>query len=133
VRLTFFLTPVVLGEERSGLRRSWTLGRGNFWRAFLVLLGIALPLALLEGVWLFGPWGPGLPAPMPVPAAPAQLAAHNAAMVQWNDHFVGLLTGYWYIAAPVFLLVTVLFYGAVIGAQCFAWRAVTAGPAAEFD
>ncbi len=126
MRLTFFLTPVVLAEERSGLKRAWALGRSNFWRAFAVLLAIFLPVMVLEFAWLFGPWGPGLPPAPPMPATPALLAAHNAAMAQWNEQLMGTIYGAWYITIPVFLLVTILFYGAMVGAQCFAYRALTA-------
>lgn len=126
MRLTFFLTPVVLAEERSGLKRAWALGRGNFWRALTVLLAIFLPVMVLEFAWLFGPWGPGLPPAPPMPATPALLAAHNAAMAQWNEQLMGTIYGAWYISIPVFLLVTILFYGAMVGAQCFAYQALTA-------
>ena len=126
VRLTFFLTPVVLAEEQSGLKRAWALGRGNFWRAFAVLLAIFLPVVVLEFAWLLGPWGPGLPPAPSMPATAAQLAAHNTAMAQWNEQLMGTIYGAWYITAPVFLLITILFYGAMVGAQCFAYRAVTA-------
>jgi hypothetical protein len=126
VRLTFFLTPVVIAEEQAGLKRAWALGKGNFWRAFAVLLAICLPLVVVECAWLFGPWGPGLPPSPPIPATPEQLAAHNAALAQWNNHVMTMMFDHWYISALVFLLITVLVYGAMVGAQCFAYRAVTA-------
>jgi hypothetical protein len=49
VRLIFLLPAVVVAEERIGLGRSWALGSGNFWRAFLSLLAVLLPALLVYG------------------------------------------------------------------------------------
>jgi hypothetical protein len=47
LRVGFLLPPAVVAEERSGLRRSYELTKGNFWRALAVVLALGLPLALL--------------------------------------------------------------------------------------
>jgi hypothetical protein len=46
VRLSFFIPAVVVAENHIGLRRSWHLGRGNFWRIFGILLIVTLPIQL---------------------------------------------------------------------------------------
>jgi hypothetical protein len=131
VRLGFLLNPVVIAEERIGLKRAWQLGKGNFWRSFVVVLAIFLPLVVLELAWLYGPWGPGFPMPLAPNATAEQIAAYQASTMQWMDHFVHLFTGYWYLFFPIGLAVGALFYGAMVGAQCFAYRALTQGGAED--
>ncbi|MEJ0024581.1 MAG: hypothetical protein WDN01_01025 [Rhizomicrobium sp.] len=46
VRLSFFIPAVVVAEDHIGLRRSWHLGRGNFWRIFGISLIVSLPIQL---------------------------------------------------------------------------------------
>ncbi len=53
-RLLFFLPAVVVAEERIGLGRSWSLGRGNFWRMVIVWLLIAIPVWFVAGVVVQG-------------------------------------------------------------------------------
>jgi hypothetical protein len=44
IRLTFLLAPVVAAEEEGfALGRGWTLGKGNFWRMFAILLATVGP------------------------------------------------------------------------------------------
>ena len=47
LRVGFLLPPAVVAEEKSGLRRSYELTKGNFWRALAVILALGLPLLLL--------------------------------------------------------------------------------------
>lgn len=53
-RLLFFLPAVVIAEERIGLGRSWSLGRGNFWRMVIVWLLIAIPVWFVAGIVVQG-------------------------------------------------------------------------------
>ena len=46
LRLTFFIPAVVVAENHIGLRRSWHLGRGNFWRIVGILLIVSLPVQM---------------------------------------------------------------------------------------
>jgi hypothetical protein len=135
VRLSFLVTPVIAAEEEGfALGRSWTLGKGNFWRMFAVMLVILLPLILLEGL-LFGLIFQGMPTPPQHPTA-EQAAAFQTAM---NTHMLetfGAISHYWYIAYPVFLAFMIVFYGSLVGAQCFAYQALTedeASAAVAFD
>src|SRR5579864_98234 len=43
VRAQFFLPAVVVAEAHIGIRRSWHLGRGNFWRIVGIVLAVSLP------------------------------------------------------------------------------------------
>jgi hypothetical protein len=64
VRLTFLLPAVVVAEKRVGLGRAWELGSGNFWRIFVVVIAVFLPVVIgftilesaLFGASLTMPW-----------------------------------------------------------------------------
>lgn len=43
VRAQFFLPAVVVAEGHIGIRRSWHLGRGNFWRIIGIVIAVSLP------------------------------------------------------------------------------------------
>jgi hypothetical protein len=45
VRLSFFVVPVTVSENRIDLFRGWNLTRGKFWRIFWILCAIRVPLA----------------------------------------------------------------------------------------
>ncbi|HVP83260.1 MAG TPA: hypothetical protein VMS78_00940 [Rhizomicrobium sp.] len=127
VRQTFLLTPVVIAEEKIGLRRAWSLGRGNFWRMFTILLAIIVPFIVLEMIFLFGFVWHGMPPVPPQGATKEQLAAwqaQNAAnMTSLQDH--------WYITLPLYLIISAIFYGYICGAQSFAYRALVPAEKAE--
>lgn len=125
VRLTFLVVPVIAAEEEGfALARSWTLGLRNFWRMFAIILAIILPFLLLELVFLFGFIFHGVPFPAN-PKDPAQAMAFQIAMNVRTLEMMQAIYHYWYLTFPVFIVVVVLFYGAYIGASCFAWRALT--------
>ena len=46
LRLSFFIPAIVVAENHIGLRRSWHLGRGNFWRIVGILLIVSLPVQM---------------------------------------------------------------------------------------
>ncbi len=46
VRVSFFIPAVVVAENHIGLRRSWHLGGGNFWRILGIILIVTLPLSM---------------------------------------------------------------------------------------
>ena len=50
VRFSFFVPAVVVAEHRIGLGRAWQLGGGNFWRIFIVILLIVIPVAIVGGM-----------------------------------------------------------------------------------
>jgi hypothetical protein len=119
VRLGALLTPVVVAEKSIGLRRSWTLTRGNFWRLFAIFLLVFLPFMAVEMVAIFALM-PSLPVMQPG-MAPEQV---QAAILGWEAEMSSAMLAYSYVVIPFLALFSVLFYGALIGAQCFAYRAL---------
>jgi hypothetical protein len=124
VRQTFFLTPVVVAEERLGLRRAWSLGRGNFWRMFVIILALLVPFVILEGVFLIEFVWQGLPPTAAQGATPEQITA-------WSMNSATRMQHYWFVLYPVYLIVSVIFYGYVCGAQAFAYRSLVPAEKAE--
>ena len=47
LRMGFLLPATIVVEEKGGLRRSYELAKGNFWRVLAVLLALGLPVVLL--------------------------------------------------------------------------------------
>ena len=120
VRLGFLLTPVVAaGEPGFALGRAWTLGLGNFWRMFGVLLVTALPFLLLEGVAIYF-----VMKGISLPAGPAGQAAYQAAVNARTQALIDQVMHYWYISSPIGIALMVILYGSVTGAQCFAYKAL---------
>jgi hypothetical protein len=123
-RLSFFVGPIAVVEERISLGRSWQLTRGNFWRILVVMLAVLVPLmaayiALFHFVYrhdFFPPlhqgttlkdiqdWGRG------VRQAGAAMVASRLAL--------------WYVYYPVSLLIAVVVYGLLVGSAAFSYRAL---------
>lgn len=121
VRLTFLLLPVTVAERRVGIWGSWKLMRGNFWRAFLVLLCIFIPILIVEIVVLVM-----LGAPLVPPAEESPEAAMRF-LVETIDFYISL----WYLIVPIFLAIGVIMTGVFVGAQSFAYRTLTAASGAS--
>jgi hypothetical protein len=47
VRLSFLLAPVTVAEGKISFERVWILSRGNFWRIFVVMLGVGFPILIV--------------------------------------------------------------------------------------
>ena len=47
VRVQYFLPAVVVAENHIGIRRSWHLGRGNFWRIVGIVILMTLPATIV--------------------------------------------------------------------------------------
>lgn len=125
VRLTFLLVPVIAAEEEGfALARSWTLGLGNFWRMFVILLAVLGPIFVLELAFVFAFMFRGISLP-PAHANAAQAAAFQAALNARSIEMMGVIYHYWYLTYPAFIVVMVVFYGIYISAPCFAYRALT--------
>lgn len=119
IRFFFLLAPASIVEQRLGVVRSWLLTRGNFWRAFLVILSIILPLIVIEYAAIFSTAG------FPVITPGMSPQAVNAAKLAWNIAIISAIARYWYMVLPLFMVVMVLYFGAACGAQAFAYRALT--------
>ena len=127
VRLTFFLNPVVIAEQRISFKQSWTLGSGNFWRIVVVMLAIIVPVIVVQLVLMFGFLAHGFPPTAPLHATADQIAANRALVVAWNTDMIKRSNDYWYIIYPAYAVIAGLFYGLGCGAQCFAYRVLVPG------
>jgi hypothetical protein len=58
VRLLFFLPAVVVAEESLGIEHAWTLSGHNFWRIFLVVLAVVVPVAVAFHILSWAILGP---------------------------------------------------------------------------
>jgi len=117
-RFMFLLAPVNIAEQRLGIGRAWQLSQGNFWRSFLIVLSILLPMIVVEYAAIFV--AIGLP---PMPHGDPQ--AFEAKRLEWNIALLQAMVSYWYVVLPLFALLLVLYIGAGCGAQAFAYRALT--------
>lgn len=117
VRFLFLLAPASITEQRLGVARSWSLTRGNFWRAFLVSLAVFIPVMIIQYALQFSLAG--------FPPTPASAEAAKAARMAWNVHVLDALAANWFITLPVFVLVLWIYLGVGCGAQAFAYRKLT--------
>jgi hypothetical protein len=119
VRFFFLLAPVSIAEQRLGVGRAWLLSRGNFWRAFLIVLAILIPVVVVEYAAMFAVAGwPSMP-------RSGGHQAIQAARLAWQITALSAASRYWYIAIPLFAVVMVLYLGAGCAAQAFAYRKLT--------
>jgi len=120
-RLSFLLAPVAVAEQRISLIRSWELTKGNFWRIFVIILAIVLPLLVLEIAILGAVYGSSLIPPMHPGVTPEELKVFN----QHQRQMMTNQQSWWFITYPLGLLVSVIFYGIFAGAVAHAYRALT--------
>jgi hypothetical protein len=118
IRLSFFVTPVTIAENKIDLIRAWTLTRGNFWRILWVETAVFVPLLALSWALQWALLG--------VHALPANLLVpHNAGNL---THILGtemqeLHNRLPYTLAISFFL-TPLQLGLTLGAAAAAYRAL---------
>jgi hypothetical protein len=120
VRFLFLLAPVNIVRQKLGVLEAWELSHRNFWRAFLVILSILLPMVAVEYILVFS--AVGFP---PIPHAGVSPQAFQAARLAWNIAMIQSLVRYWYVALPLLGVLMVLYFGAGCAAQVFAYRALT--------
>jgi hypothetical protein len=128
LRVTFLQAPIAVAEDGRVVQRSWSLGKGNFWRIFAILLGIMIPLAIVQGVVQVSFFSSLAIVPPPPDAGPAEQLAFLA---QVQTQVMDLL--------PVLIPIGVIFYAAmvamIVSASAYAYRALVPAPegtAAEF-
>ncbi len=122
VRLGFLIVPVTVAEEQVSLTRGWLLTQHNFWRIFVVLLAVLVPIYLLHLIGLIAIVGPGLLAPLPASTGLAEqvLASRFALVGQHMPAYLGLTL----ILAPFSI-------GLSVGAATFAYRTLSASAPAS--
>ncbi len=121
VRLGFLIVPATVAENQISLTRAWTLTRGNFWRIFVILAAVLVPLYLLHLGGLIALVGPGLFAPLPSSPVLAEqvLAARFALVGKHIPEYIGITL----ILAPFNI-------GLGIGAAVYAYKTLVADPTA---
>lgn len=119
IRFLFLLAPVNVAEQKLGVKRAWQLSAGNFWRAFLITLAIALPVILINYGYSYAMAGP-----LHVPSG-AGKDALQAAETAWRVGELNAMADHWYLTLPLTALLMLFQFGAGCAAQVFAWRALT--------
>lgn len=108
IRLSYFISPVVVSEDKLGLFRSWQLTGGNFWRIFCVVLVIFLPPLIVFYLAIVG-----VVMAMGLPAIQAGEQLPMTMLI-----IIGVL----------YVLFAVLVMGMSNGAAAFAYRAIAGTP-----
>lgn len=123
LRLSFLLAPVTIAEQRISLIRAWQLTKGSFWRIFVVMLAVLVPLIIAEGFFFalffkdfFAGFHPGM--------SPDELARMQERQMEINRAFMEKQNRYWFIAIPIGFVVTAIAYGLFAGAGASAYKAV---------
>ena len=118
-RFMFLLAPINVAERQLGIVRAWQLSQGNFWRIFLIMLAIVIPMAVVEYGVIFA--AIGLP-PWPHGEGPQ---AFQAKRMEWNIAMMQAMVDYWYFALPLIAVLMVIYLGTTCAAQVFAYRSLT--------
>lgn len=115
IRLAFVLVPITVAEDHVSLTRGWLLTRGNFWRIFVILLAVMVPVYLIHLAGLTAIVGPALFAPLPPDTTAAQhaIVQRFALIGQHMPEYIGLNL----ILAPFNI-------GLALGASAFGYRAL---------
>jgi hypothetical protein len=120
-RLFFFLPAVVVAESRIGIGRAWSLGGGNFWRMFIVLIAVFLPIAIVGGIIsnvLFGSlWWEQIRATI--------LSGHAVPPREMLDAMMRGLRRIWPLYLVYEIVYITLLTGVGLGAIASAYQAVT--------
>jgi hypothetical protein len=119
-RFYFLLPPVTVAEERIALGRAWKLTKGNFWRIFLIVLAIFIPVIIAEYAVIFS--AIGLPPVLPHGTGAETMRALQEAKLAWNLAMFAAVQKYWYVALPFFIALVTFWLGTSCGAQVFAYR-----------
>ncbi|HEY8253854.1 MAG TPA: hypothetical protein VIG39_04390 [Rhizomicrobium sp.] len=119
IRFLFLLAPSNVSEPTLGVARAWHLSAGNFWRAFLIILAIILPLSIIQ--YAFEVALAGFP---PVGRGMSKEAAQAAEMT-WRIAEMNAMANRWYLTLPLTGVLMLFQFGAGCAAQAFAYRALT--------
>jgi hypothetical protein len=122
-RFYFLLVPVTVAETRIALGRAWKLTQGNFWRIFLIILAIFIPVMIAEYAVMFAVIG--LPPFLPHGTGPEAMRVLQQEKLAWNLAMFAAVEKYWFVALPFFVVLMVFWLGTSCGAQVFAYRKLT--------
>jgi hypothetical protein len=119
VRVMFFIPAVVVAENHIGIRRSWHLGRGNFWRIVGIWLIVTIPVqtafSILTSTIVQIAAGPGFGLGPKLDADPGKVSAEMM-------HLLFSVAPYLVV---LMLLYFILLSGLVSGAIANAYNLVT--------
>jgi hypothetical protein len=118
-RLFILLPSIAVLETAPVLRRVWAMGMGNFWRLFLVLLAIVIPLFILA-ILLLAPVVSHTPPPQPG----GDLQAQQLSLTRWLRDVLPFLWGLMFFLSPLVI-------GLFAGASVSAWRVLNQQPQTE--
>ena len=132
VRVQFFLPAVVVAENHIGIRRSWHLGRGNFWRIIGIVIVMILPagiaLSTVNSVILQMAHSPNLMMMQGWPPNPSHPQLTAEELKQYFAALFSALRVTWpYLAAAELVYVTVV-TGLHASAVANAYNLVTGAP-----
>jgi hypothetical protein len=117
LRIGFLLPATIVKEEKGGLRRSYELAKGNFWRILAVLLALGSPILLLllggEIAVLRSALGPDFARMNPAEFFEKAGEAMDAKLLPWQA-----------FSAMIFILASGLIYSGA----AFAYRTVADAP-----
>ncbi|MBV9570331.1 MAG: hypothetical protein JO056_03730 [Alphaproteobacteria bacterium] len=126
IRLSFFMAPIAVAEEKIDLFRGWQLTRGNFWRIFAILMAVMIPLILADLIYVLYAFKGNLLPPNNSPEALAQWQQYQREQMVRS---FGLYRTYWYILYPAGLLIGAVIYALLAGASAFAYRSLVSDEA----
>jgi len=132
VRVQFFLPAIVVAENHIGIRRSWSLGRGNFWRIVGIVLITTIPVGIANSTinqsLIQFALGPQL---LPVtgwPRDPSHSAMTPAELQHLFTALFGAFRRVWPYMLAFEMLYFILLIGLTVGAVATAYNFVTGGP-----
>jgi hypothetical protein len=127
VRLTFFIAPVVVAEHKIDLARVWQLSHGNFWRIFLVGLGIVLPIIIVAFAMVYFVFGNEISHLLEIFREGFKTKNDTVLQTQmqaWSETIRVRQLAIWPYAAVFNLIFATFSYGLMYGASAFAYRAI---------
>jgi hypothetical protein len=122
VRLQFFLPAVVVAEDHIGIRRSWHLGRQNFWRIIGIVILIALPATIVLSVIFTALIPFSLAAQVTPQMTPEQVREMLTTAIRTTRHLAPVIVA-------LELLYMIVMAGLTAGAIATAYLLVTTGEA----
>ena len=120
VRLGFLLVPATVVEKKIGFESSWKLSQGNFWRISLAAFVVTLPLAILVFAAQYALMGRELVAVM----------QHGASLATFMTRLEPVIARHAPELIGVNLIVAPFVYGLFLSTAAFAYRTLSATPAA---
>jgi hypothetical protein len=121
IRVSYLVVPVTVSENQLNFARGWVLTRGNFWRIFVVLLAVSLPIYLLEILGRLILMGSEVAAVLP---PNGNLDPH--AMQRYITALMGIINRHMPAVTGIDLILAPFGVGLSLSASAFAYRELSA-------